>query len=366
MLKEIIVLLAFNSFVVFGQKSVVFYDNEFKIPVRNVQVFDMHEQFIGLSNSEGKLSINNSALPFVLKCGGFKIDTISLASDTVFLTPKFQVITEMTAKPVVKLMLYEAIIEKSNGLLNRKNESLFGRYFEAMMIVDTKNKDTVRADLLADMAIKKAFKKKHYTYEIFLKNGTKGYKFTDNDGKLAKNASDTASFMKMLNVLPSFEKNFDYDLINTKPFKLKYEENKIQRILGADFDKLIFEEQDKLNEKIIVEYSDSVLMKWRKTIHQNKVYDGSGIFMNFNTMDKDLSYGSIDEYGLKGIIENNIIEIGLNGILYEIYLVKGFLPDETKEFELVDSAKSIKAYFESIQNLDSGNHFYNFEQKNKN
>lgn len=345
-----------------AQKSFICYDDVFREPISNVQIFDSKGQFLGLSNENGKFETGSDKLPFELKKSGFEIVKLTMFSDTVKLTPKFQQIDEVTIKPIVKMDLYNAIIENSSANVSHESSKQYGIYFQSLLMIDTKNNDTVRTDMYCDLGIDKIGSKKKIDYTLFTENGKKKYVFSGTGkGELASASSDTSSFGKMLNVLPSFDKNLEYDLTKTKKYSLDYDENQIKRELGDERSRLIFGDNKNLQSKVVTEYKDSILLSWMQNLSQSKEYDGKGIFVNFKKMNRQIVFSENEKYEFTSIIENAIIEIGLSGVLYQIYVVKGFIEDPSRAFEMKEETKKIEDYFKTIPNSDDMDSFYNFE-----
>lgn len=348
-----------------AQNSIVCYDDLFKEPISNVQVFDSKGQFIGLSNEQGKFEIGSSKLPFEFKISGFEIVKMDKFSDTIKFTPKFQQIEELTVKPVVKMDLYNAIIENSSTKVAKESSKQYGIYFQSLLMIDTKNNDTVRAEMICDLGIDKIGSKKKIDYVLYAESGKQKYVFSGTgNGELASASSDTSSFGKMLNILPSFDKNLDYDLTKTKKYSLEFEESQIKRELGEERSRLIFGNDKNVTSRVVAEYKDSILMSWVQNLSQSKEYDGKGIFINFKKMNRQIVFSENEKYEFTSIIENATIEIGLSGVLYQIYVVKGFIEDSSRTFEMKTEVKKIEDYFKNIPNSAEMESFYSFEMVN--
>lgn len=348
-----------------AQNTTVCFDKLFKEPISNVKVFDRDGQFLGLSNEQGEFETTSNSFPFELKKSGFEIVKMNSHSDTVVLSPKFQQVEELTVKPIVKMDLYNAIIETSVAHVSHESSSQYGVYFQSLLMIDTKYGDTVRAEMICDLGLDKIASKKKIDYRLFCENGRKKYVFSGSGkGELASSASDTSSFGKMLNILPSFEKNLDYDLTKSKKYSLDFEESQIKRELGDERSRLIFGNEKSVSSKVVAEYKDSVLMSWMQNLSQSKEYDGKGIFMNFKKMNRQVEFSENETYEFTSIIENATIEIGLSGVLYQIHVVKGFIEDPSRNFEMKTEIKKIEDYFKTIPNSEEMERFYNFELEN--
>ena len=345
-----------------AQSSIVCYDGLFKETISNVQVYNAQGQFIGLSNELGQFELRGRKLPLELKKSGFDIVKLTSFVDTILFNPKFQQIDEVSIKPIVKMDLYNTIIEKSSSRVSMESNKQYGIYFQSLLMIDTKYNDTVRADMICDLGINKIGSKKKIDYTFFCENGKKKYVFTGTGkGELASASSDTSAFGKMLNVLPSFDKNLDYDLTKTKKYSLDFEENQIKRDLGDDRSRLTFGKEKNLANRVVAEYKDSMLLSWVNSLSQSKEYDGRGIFINFKKMNRQIVFNESEKYNFTSIIENATIEIGISGVLYQINVVKGFIEDPSRTFEMKTETKKLEDYFKSIPNSTEMERFYNFE-----
>lgn len=83
--------------------------------------------------------------------------------------------------------------------------------------------------------------------------------------------------------------------------------------------------------------------------------------MNFKKMNRQMVFSENEKYEFTSIIENAVIEIGLSGVLYQIYVVKGFIEDPSRAFEMKTATKKIEDYFKTIPNSDEMESFYDFE-----
>ncbi|MCH2230737.1 MAG: hypothetical protein MK105_10370 [Crocinitomicaceae bacterium] len=355
----IAVLLSLNSM---AQKKVVFYDVLFDEPVSNVQVFNRNSEFIGLSNESGGLVLRDNDFPIDVKRGGFQLLKVEGFMDTVVLTPKFQEISGVDIKPVNKIELYREIIKFSSQLVDKSSVRLNGIYFESMLMIDAKNQDTIRVDKLCDMSIYKAGSKKKIAYTLYCDDAKKNYSFSGTgSGELSDLSSDTSKVGNLLKIIPEFNKNLEYDLIKTKKYDLDFEESEIKRSVGEPMSRLVFDDDAEYKKHVVVDYEGRKLHSWVKNVTRDRTYDGKGIYINFTKSEHQIEFETEVLYGFSTIIDNAKIDLGTDGVLYEIYLVKGFIQDDSVVVDSNAEVKKMIDYFKSVENSNELARFYTFE-----
>ena len=363
MMKIISVLgLLFIHSLASGQMNVVVYDKTFKVPVENAKAYNKGGNFAGLSNEKGQIELDKAGYPYEIKCVGYEFTVLKERIDTLVLVPRYQLVEEVSVKPVNLMELYNAIIETSSANVDRGISKDYGTFFESVLMIDRKYRDTVRMEAICDLAILKSGSKKKVDYTFYCTNGRKSFSYSGSGkGNLSNSSSDTLTFTKLLGVIPSFGKYLDYDLTKSKKYELNFEDKEILRELGDERSKLKFSSTDKHSVMVNVEYQDSILYSWREKRFQEKEYDGSGIFVNFKVDNKVVEFSEAEPYGFRTIIANELIQIGLSGVLYDIYMVKGYISNDAVSFEIKDSVKNVEDYLEALKNGKDMPSFYNFE-----
>lgn len=354
-------LLCIHTFAS-GQMKVVVYDKTFKEPVEHAKAFTQGGDFAGLSNEKGQLELDEAGYPYEIKCVGYEFTVLQEYTDTLVLVPRFQVVEEVSAKPVNLMDLYTAIIEKSAARIDRGTSTDYGTFFESVLMIDRKYHDTVWMEAICDLAILKTGSKKKVDYTFYCSNGRKSFSYSGSGkGNLSNASSDTMTFARLLGAIPSFDKYLDYDLTKSKKYELKFEDKEISREIGNERSKLRFASSDKRSALVNAEYQDSVLYLWKDKRFQEKEYDGSGIFVNIKVDNKLVEFSDVGPYGFKTIIANELIQIGMSGVLYDIYMVKGYISNDAVSFEVKDPVKKIEDYLEDLKNGKAMPSFYNFE-----
>ncbi|MGB0915499.1 MAG: hypothetical protein ACPGVI_05465 [Crocinitomicaceae bacterium] len=345
-----------------AQQNVVFYDSLFNEVVSNVQVFNSTSKFVGLSNESGGLIVSQSDYPIQVKRSGFTLMDVVSHQDTVILSPKFQEIAGVDIKPVNKMDLYNEVIESSSLLVDKSSARLNGVYFESMLMIDAKNQDTIRVDKLCNMSISKAGSKKKIDYALYCDNASKNYVFNGTGaGELGGLSSDTSKVANLLKIIPEFKKNVDYDLLKTKKYDLDFEENEIKRTVGETASRLVFSGGKEYKKHVVVDYSDRKLNSWVKNVTRDRAYDGKGIYVNFTKSERQMEFDEAGGYGFSTIIDNAKIDLGTDGVLYEIYLVKGFIQDDSIVVDSDIEVNKMSEFFKSVGNSNELARFYNFE-----
>lgn len=347
---------------VFSQKQVVFYDPLFTETVSNVQVFNQMKQFIGLSNESGVLLVSSKDFPIEVKRAGYEIITVSTYQDTIELKPKFQEIAGVSIKPVNKMELYNSIIETSSGLVDKSSARLNGIYFESMLMIDGINQDTIRVDKLCDMSVAKVGSKKKIEYALYCDDAKKSYVFTGSGkGELSGLSSDTSKVANLLKIIPTFDKNLEFDLMKTKKYELDFEESEISRSVGESMSRMVFKSGGEYKKLVTVDYQEKVLNSWVSKTTRDRTYDGKGIYINFTKSERQIEFNTMDAYGFSTIIDNAKIDLGTDGVLYEINLVKGFIQDDSVVVESTEEVKKMNDFFNSVIITEDLARFYTFE-----
>ncbi|MDX2360202.1 MAG: hypothetical protein QNK23_05320 [Crocinitomicaceae bacterium] len=343
-----------------AQKTMVFYDSIYHVSVPKVQVSSTENGFVGLSNANGAVALQDVSYPLQAKHFGYQTGTIAAYTDTFFLVANYQEIEEVVLKPVNKMELYTRILTNSSEQISRSNGILSGTYFESVMIINPSKKDTVFLNNSCDMIIQKTFEKKKYSYQLYCANGQRNYRKGESS---TLEDFDTTVMNKMLSFLDPFKKYLKYDLVSTKPYKLKFEEDQISREMEGELYSLTFEEQEKFNKQVIAEYRDETLYTWEMEVLSNKIYDGEGLFINRKKEAQYIEFSNDPEYFVNSIIANGILQVAVDGEFVELHVVKGFLQDSSVDFELNSPYKQVKNYFENIEYSNESIGFYKFELK---
>jgi hypothetical protein len=112
---------------------------------------------------------------------------------------------------------------------------------------------------------------------------------------------------------------------------------------------------------ITVDYQDKVMHSWVNRTTRDRAYDGKGIYINFTKSERQIEFNTVEGYGFSTIIDNAKVDLGTDGVLYEIYVVKGFIQDNDVEVTSTDAVKKMNDFFESVANSDGLARFYSFE-----
>lgn len=338
-------------------QQVVQLQNEDGKSVSMAYVYDCNNDFIGITNDNGKLEISQACLPIKISHYAYKNHQTEAVNSPIILSVKFQDIEEVAVTPIVKMDLYSAVIEHSKEQLTTDETPIFGTYFETFMLIDDKKNDTLIITKTCQMAIQKENGKKKNSYSFYTHEGQQMYQTFSTSQTRDKDSIKMYEASSKL--LPKFASNFEYDLKNTKKFKLNYDENEIRRYIGEST-VLKFEKGKGTTTKTHeVEFKDSVLSFWSMVNFGNKEYTGQVIFINFDEVEKSLTYGG-KMYQLNQVLNKMRLSFAYQESFARISIVNGFIPDEAVKFEISDPVSSIAAYFEGIPFTENVPSYYQF------
>ncbi len=331
-------------------------DAIYRIPVPNVELLNSNNTFVGLSNKIGRIYHEEANFPLTARCFGYELFKLDKPQDTVFLIPDYQDLEEVDVKPVNKMELYNEILSYSSDHVDRSTSVVSGVYFESAMVVY--KSDTVYLDNVCEMGIEKVFQKKKYAYNLHCQNGRRSYRNETKDME----DFDTTLLNTCLGLIKKFKDNLKYDLISTKPYKLKFEEEEIIRNTDNELHRLIFEKDEKDKTTVITNYKGRQLYTWNSAFLSSKRYDGDGLFVNYKRFNRYHEF-STAPYFLKTIIANGLVQIAVDGKFIEIYVVKGFMQNDGLSIAPDRPVKNVEDYFETIPYGKESASFYTFERK---
>ena len=347
-----------------AQKSITIVDANSKLPVADVQVYNSTGSFAGISNDDGKFKALDSQFPLKMKHYAYETRTGIAFADTIYLQPAYQDLSEVQVKPVNKMDRYNEIIEHSSSLANTaptgSDQTLFrnigGVYYKSVLIVNQDTKDTVRIDATCDLQINVEKSKKSADYGFLCSNGSKIYY----ESKNYSGSLDTSVVARCMAFVPKFEKNLKYDLIDTKPYKLKFEEEKISLGLEGDYQLMTFEENGKRSEQYNVLFKELQMKLWEFKTYSNKEYDGGNIFVDIDFISNDVVFGGSEELYFFNELQNKTqIEMVAGGDKYLIMAVQGFIKTDINPEKRIESKP--EDYLEEIEYSNSNAQLYNFD-----
>lgn len=363
-MKSVLLLLAvFIIHQAFAQKNMVIADANSKAPIADVQVFNSHGSFIGISNQDGKFKTSESQFPLRMKHYAYNTKLDVNYADTIFLEPSFQEISEVFVKPVNKLDRYNEIIEHSSELARtppqESENALFrnigGVYYKSVLLVNLDNFDSVRIDATCDLRLNVGMKR-NPDYTFICSNGKKHY----NESKNYSGSMDTSIVAKCLGFVPKFDKNLKYDLTDTKAYKLKFDEEDIHLGRQGDYQMLQFIEEKKRSDQYNVLFKELQLKLWEYKTYSNKEYEGGAIFVDFDFIKSNIVFtDSEDLYFFNELQNKTQIELVAGGERYLIMAVQGFIETEIDSEEQIESKP--EDYLEAIDYSQSEGQLYNFE-----
>ena len=351
---SLILVLFFNTNDSFSQTSIVFVNRENGQPIYGVSLFDCDKKLRAISNEKGAVDVSDLCYPLFAKQYEFKDTEINKQEDTVYLSFKYKDLSDITVKPVKKVDLYNHIINSSSEAVKKNQGVRFGNFFQSLMIVNETKGDTSYIYRSCSLAIETENNKKSKEYSLYYENAIQSYI------PFKKCVFDTSATNGMLNVLPSFESNFSFDLMNIKKYKLKFEEDEISYI-NSELRGLKFHRNDSSSkQEYSVYFDDSILFYWNSDFSLDRPFDGQNMFMNMDHTVRTYSFDS-SRYELSGILNKTELTFFTQGSLFRIYMVQGFEEEAGIQFELSNKVQNLKKHFESLPYSDSSPKYYLFE-----
>ena len=374
---SIICLLLFvllKSNLIYAQKKVFFYDTIFNEAIPNIYVFNSMDQFIGATNKKGHLSISKNNFPIRIEKAGYQNQVFKPFSDTCFVSIRIQELASVDVKPVNKLQLYHKWIKNSSKEINRKPHLINGTYFESLVLIDKNANDTIYLDKTCDLAIKGAMNKKQIDYRFYYDNPKSSLRAKISDACFLKRfMDDTLVLSNMLNMVPSLNKLLRYNLDQTKPFKLKYEEAQIERKTLDSlhiFDFVKENEKKKSKQKVKAWFLDKKLVLFERPLIWDRVISFAGMKMAMPFSNTYVEYDVENGYGIRNFHVEQVVFLEFDkgkksssnsaSDKIDLYLVRGFVHSNNSDAIPSKPIEKIDDIFKNVPNSKRASSFYNF------
>jgi hypothetical protein len=367
-------LVVLKSNLIYSQNQVVFYDTIFKEAIPNIYVFNAMEEFIGATNKKGQLIISKQNFPIRIEKAGYQHQVFHSISDTCFVSIRIQDLASVDVKPVDKLKLYNKLIKNSSKEINRKPHLINGTYFESLVLIDKNANDTIYLDKTCDLAIKGFMNKKRIDYRFYYDNPKSSLRAKISDVCFLKRfIEDTSVLSNMLNMVPSLNKLLRYNLDQTKPFKLKYEEAQIERnILDSlhIFDFVKVNEKKKYKQKVKAWFLDKKLVLFERPFISDNMFSFSGNTMGFPYTNTYVEFDVNNGYGIRNFHIEKVLFMELDkgkksssnsvSSKIDLYLVRGFVSSKELKDVPTKPIKKIDDVFKNLPYSKRASSFYNF------
>lgn len=363
-----------KSNLIYAQKKVFFYDTIFNEAIPNIYVFNSMDQFIGATNKKGHLSISKNNFPIRIEKAGYQNQVFKSFSDTCFVSIRIQELASVDVKPVNKLQLYHKWIKNSSKEINRKPHLINGTYFESLVLIDKNANDTIYLDKTCDLAIKGAMNKKQIDYRFYYDNPKSSLRAKISDACFLKRfMDDTLVLSNMLNMVPSLNKLLRYNLDQTKPFKLKYEEAQIERKTLDSlhiFDFVKENEKKKSKQKVKAWFLDKKLVLFERPLIWDRVISFAGMKMAMPFSNTYVEYDVENGYGIRNFHVEQVVLLEFDkgkksssnsaSDKIDLYLVRGFVHSNNSDAIPSKPIKKIDDIFKNVPNSKRASSFYNF------
>jgi len=368
----LLLLVKSNSF--YSQNKTVFFDTIFNESIPNIYVFNAMEEFIGATNKKGQLSISKNNFPIRIEKAGYQNQVFKSFSDTCFVSIRIQELASVDVKPVNKLQLYNKWIKNSSNEINRNPHLINGTYFESLVLIDKNANDTIYLDKTCDLAIKGAMNNKQIDYRFYYDNPKTNLRAKISDLSYLKRIieEDSLVLSNMLNMVPSLSKLLRYNLDQTKPFKLKYEEAQIERktldsLHIFDFAKV--NEKKKYKQKVKAWFLDKKLVLFERPLISDRVTSLPGIKMVMPFRNTYVEYDVENGYGIRNFHIEQVVFMEFDkgkksssnsaSEKIDLYLVRGFVHSNNSGSIPSKPIKKIDDIFKNLPNSKIPK-FYNF------
>ena len=368
----LLLLVKSNSF--YSQNKTVFFDTIFNESIPNIYVFNAMEEFIGATNKKGQLSISKNNFPIRIEKAGYQNQVFKSFSDTCFVSIRIQELASVDVKPVNKLQLYNKWIKNSSNEINRNPHLINGTYFESLVLIDKNANDTIYLDKTCDLAIKGAMNNKQIDYRFYYDNPKTNLRAKISDLSYLKRIieEDSLVLSNMLNMVPRLNKLLRYNLDQTKPFKLKYEEAQIERktldsLHIFDFAKV--NEKKKYKQKVKAWFLDKKLVLFERPLISDRVTSLPGIKMAMPFRNTYVEYDVENGYGIRNFHIEQVVFMEFDkgkksssnsaSEKIDLYLVRGFVHSNNSGSIPSKPIKKIDDIFKNLPNSKIPK-FYNF------
>ena len=348
LLLSIILLLLSHS--LFSQ-TIVVVDLNTKQPVEDVKIYTQQNKLIAISNRKGLFSAKG--FPLVLKHWKYDYQKLVSIVDTVFLKLKYQQIEEVRVTPFDYQKFYDKLVKKSSrAILKDTSTIVTGVYFQSILEIDVKTKDSVLLLKECDVTLLQEKTKRKIEYSIYPSNGKASYRLFG-EGKInMTRISNVPAF------IPVFSKMLHYDLSESKTFKLKMEDFDINREIG-EVNSLILNRtresflKTKSKVQYRVNYVDDNIVLWSADVDLLSPVDS--ITKKFGVAIKDLDMTfefqlNENKYSIKSIVfKRTIVMKNYDGSLKEYHIVRAFIANDSTKINSTNKVSKLESYLENIE-----------------
>jgi hypothetical protein len=243
-----------------------------------------------------------------------------------------------------------------------------------LVLIDKNANDTIYLDKTCDLAIKGAMNNKQIDYRFYYDNPKTNLRAKISDLSYLKRIieEDSLVLSNMLNMVPSLSKLLRYNLDQTKPFKLKYEEAQIERktldsLHIFDFAKV--NEKKKYKQKVKAWFLDKKLVLFERPLISDRVTSLPGIKMVMPFRNTYVEYDVENGYGIRNFHIEQVVFMEFDkgkksssnsaSEKIDLYLVRGFVHSNNSGSIPSKPIKKIDDIFKNLPNSKIPK-FYNF------
>lgn len=335
-----IYLFIILPFISFTQHTLLILDTLNQSPLGHVAIYNVHDELIGLSNDQGKVTMASS-FPFTLTCSRYQPQSIHQPKDTIYMSPIPKSTQEVVVGPFDLTDFYQKLINNSSTRsMNAPVKNIYGTYISSVLIIDSKNQDSIYLGNLTPLTLVKSSDKKS-TYQLFPSNGIKTFWST---GKYEK--KDTSKYEKWADIIPRFSTLLDMDLSDPKAFQINFKKFPLlERKPGS---LICGNKSGTMSQSYQITFNHQLMESW--TNETSTACDNTKAFdMCFASTKKVLKFHRDEiHYHLSNALLEGEINFRMNGEGFVIKLVKGFVEKDSIIQKVNASNVSIESYFKNI------------------
>jgi hypothetical protein len=251
-------------------------------------------------------------------------------------------LNEVVVKPTDIPSMYEKMIKESNKKgLQDKNTLVSGTYFQSVLIIDLKTKDSAFMTKVCDLDIHKTHEGKKIKYKLIPASGRKFYSSNSSNKTL-----DTNMVQSWSNTIPKFTNTLDMDLSNAGKYEINFKNKEINNRNERSFTAV----ENKRKNSVIykIGYQQNLLDSYEYTA-LNECNSDNNIALCFAKYSISTQFrNDKSAYYLANFYITGDIKVQVNGKKLVIKMHQGFIENTDKQVHETTEYKDLDDFFKSI------------------
>lgn len=340
----------------FSQNSILFLDSITHEKINNVSIYSLKYELISISNENGLANLNNNE-SLNIKCFGYKnLSYLSLKlHDTVYLTPKFKLLNDITIKPLNIPEFYNKILDSSRLTMNKNySNKIYGNYFESLLVINQISGDSSVYSFVCPMIIESTKIKKKFLYEIKIGKAKKTIKSKE------KTVFDTNFYKNNSLILSKFSTFLKYDFSNLSLFKVNFKNKKNIRNQNSFF---VFDSTGAFSSNHEIGYYNFILTNFSSNFSINKVSN----YITIKNTNFNINFQITDTaYSISDFNSTSEMLININNQNLKIKSKKAFIHSDSNFFSETVNLKlnQVDAYIRDLPFSENQTPFFIFDNNN--